>query len=125
MRCLNSSMLKVIWVAKHQTSCILAQEFNAGIFDYLIATDDGTSVPGNENERRSDEKAKQEAPSSQGPIRNRRKVPVDEEFSVTRGIDFKDVHTVAECLSPKFVFAAHLLRYSSAFFSCILEILLC
>lgn len=62
------------------------QGFNAGLFDYLIATDDSDSKEreqtdgDNQGERKKSKKHK--------------KRKSDSEFGVVRGIDFKNVHTV-------------------------------
>lgn len=63
------------------------REFNAGLFDYLIATDD------------SQTKDKQQ-PNSGGHADSRKsrknaKPKLDSEFGVVRGNDFKNVHTVS------------------------------
>lgn len=59
------------------------QQFNRGIFDYLIATDD---VYGEEN-----------IDANKGSKKNKKK---DEEFGVTRGVDFKGVKTVVNFEMP-------------------------
>jgi len=59
------------------------QQFNRGIFDYLIATDD---VYGEEN-----------VDANKGSKKNKKK---DEEFGVTRGVDFKGVKTVVNFEMP-------------------------
>lgn len=66
--------------------CLFHQEFNAGLFDYLIATDD------------SQTKEKEQADGG-GHVDSRKskrhpKPKLDSEFGVVRGIDFKNVHTV-------------------------------
>lgn len=64
----------------------ILQEFNRGLFDYLIATDDvhaADVVPRKEKERGKRKKGD-----------GRRAPKKDEEFGVTRGIDFKGVNTV-------------------------------
>lgn len=65
----------------------MLEEFNAGLFDYLIAIDDSkpTEV---ENEPIEEKMA------SHKRSRKRHKRSVDSEFGVVRGIDFKNVHTV-------------------------------
>lgn len=65
------------------------QEFNRGLFDYLIATDD---VHAADFQPRLSKKQQQQ---QQGKDKRGRKGPKkDEEFGVTRGIDFKGVRTV-------------------------------
>lgn len=64
----------------------MLQGFNAGLFDYLIATDDSDSKDkeqtdgDNQGERKKSKKHK--------------KRKADAEFGVVRGIDFKNVYTV-------------------------------
>lgn len=64
----------------------ILEGFNAGLFDYLIATDDSDSKEkeqtdgDNQGERKKSKKHK--------------KRKSDSEFGVVRGIDFKNVHTV-------------------------------
>lgn len=81
----------------------ILQEFNKGLFDYLIATDDvhameksvgstaagkGTKKVGGKGEKGGGKKRKG------GPAK-------DEEFGVTRGIDFKGVNTVVNFDLPE------------------------
>mmetsp|Transcript_21210 Transcript_21210/g.63839 ORF Transcript_21210/g.63839 Transcript_21210/m.63839 type:complete len:639 (-) Transcript_21210:2475-4391(-) len=97
----------------------ILQEFNRGIFDYLIATDDVAAAAA--KDRRPDEVVEQhdssaEAVDTAAPaaspaagLRGRggkkRKAPgaaggKDEEFGITRGIDFKGVRTVVNVHPP-------------------------
>ncbi|KAL2906527.1 DEAD-box ATP-dependent RNA helicase 16 [Bienertia sinuspersici] len=69
------------------------QEFNAGLFDYLIATDDH-QVIGKDQE---DSEKNSEGRKS----KKRRKPKLDAEFGVVRGIDFKNVHTVINFEMPQ------------------------
>lgn len=62
------------------------QEFNAGLFDYLIATDD--------SEAKGKEEAHDENNNKQKKSRKHAKQKLDSEFGVVRGIDFKNVYTV-------------------------------
>lgn len=64
------------------------QEFNAGLFDYLIATDLSQS-------KEKDEVSKESNVVSR-KSRKRAKVKLDSEFGVVRGIDFKNVFTVCK-----------------------------
>ncbi len=66
------------------------QEFNRGLFDYLIATDDVHAAATEQQERPTGGKRQgsRSKRSRQGGPRK------DEEFGVTRGIDFKGVATV-------------------------------
>ncbi|WCJ41471.1 ATP-dependent RNA helicase DBP9 [Euphorbia peplus] len=59
----------------------MLEEFNAGLFDYLIATDDKDT--------------KEKLPAENVESNNsKKKKPLDSEFGVVRGIDFKNVYTV-------------------------------
>ncbi|CAI9282782.1 unnamed protein product [Lactuca saligna] len=64
----------------------ILEGFNAGLFDYLIATDDSDSKEKDQSdENKQIEKKK---------FKKNKKRKVDLEFGVVRGIDFKNVHTV-------------------------------
>ncbi|KAJ0531709.1 putative RNA helicase [Helianthus annuus] len=58
------------------------QGFNAGLFDYLIATDD------------SETKEKEQTDAEKKRSKKHKKRKLDSEFGVVRGIDFKNVYTV-------------------------------
>ncbi|KAJ0698579.1 putative RNA helicase [Helianthus annuus] len=60
----------------------LEQGFNAGLFDYLIATDD------------SETKEKEQTDAEKKKSKKHKKRKLDSEFGVVRGIDFKNVYTV-------------------------------
>ncbi|KAJ6678659.1 ATP-DEPENDENT RNA HELICASE DDX56-RELATED [Salix viminalis] len=62
----------------------ILEEFNAGLFDYLIATDD----------RETKEKEKANEGSLVETRKSKKQAKQDSEFGVVRGIDFKNVHTV-------------------------------
>ncbi|KAG0483379.1 hypothetical protein HPP92_011463 [Vanilla planifolia] len=62
--------------------CHILEEFNAGLFDYLIATDDNKG-----RDQKSNDKPKK---NSTKYLRRK----LDKEFGVVRGIDFKHVFTV-------------------------------
>lgn len=68
------------------------QEFNRGIFDYLIATDD----PKKSNAMEKEEP--QEVSEKRG--KKRKRPDSDREFGVTRGVDFKGVETVINVDAP-------------------------
>ncbi|XP_021864852.2 DEAD-box ATP-dependent RNA helicase 16 [Spinacia oleracea] len=70
----------------------MIEEFNAGLFDYLIATDIGQA--GKDQE---DSVKKPEGKNS----RKRKKPKLDAEFGVVRGIDFKNVLTVINFEVPQ------------------------
>lgn len=75
------------------------QEFNRGLFDYLIATDDvhaaALAAAPQQRGKRNRRGAKR-GRGQQGPSK-------DEEFGVTRGIDFKGVATVVNFDLPSSV----------------------
>ena len=62
------------------------QEFNAGLFDYLIATDG--------SQPKEKEQADDDGHIEPKKSRKRSKQKLDSEFGVVRGIDFKNVYTV-------------------------------
>lgn len=66
---------------------LLYQEFNAGLFDYLIATDESQS----DGKEQVDDQNGSERKKS----KKHRKHKLDAEFGVVRGIDFKNVYTVS------------------------------
>ncbi|KAB1201508.1 DEAD-box ATP-dependent RNA helicase 16 [Morella rubra] len=63
----------------------ILEEFNAGLFDYLIATDDSHT--------KEKEEANGERNAEPRKSRKHAKPKADSEFGVVRGIDFKNVHT--------------------------------
>ncbi|GAB4846851.1 DEAD-box ATP-dependent RNA helicase 16 [Ancistrocladus abbreviatus] len=70
----------------------ILEEFNAGLFDYLIATDDN-QPKGKEHENGENTEGKKS--------RKHAKQKLDAEFGVVRGIDFKNVHTVINFEMPQ------------------------
>ncbi|OMP01754.1 hypothetical protein COLO4_11621 [Corchorus olitorius] len=64
----------------------ILEEFNAGLFDYLIATDD--------SQTKEKEQANGDKHVDSRKSRKYSKAKLDSEFGVVRGIDFKNVHTV-------------------------------
>ena len=72
------------------------QEFNRGVYDYLIATDGGgvASEPPRTPARGSDRRAR-------GAPTSRRATAPDPEFGVVRGVDFKGVATVINFDAPE------------------------
>lgn len=90
------------------------QEFNKGIFDYLIATDDPAKREEHaELTERAEARAEDPQPLKSGKKRKgtealqqqqqrkrARKAEADEEFGVIRGIDFKGVRTVINVDAP-------------------------
>ncbi|XP_030538986.1 DEAD-box ATP-dependent RNA helicase 16 [Rhodamnia argentea] len=70
----------------------MLEEFNAGLFDYLIATDD--------SEIKEKAKANDENQGQRKKSRKHAKAKLDSEFGVVRGIDFKNVHTVINFEMP-------------------------
>ena len=108
----SSRIKKAICAVLTMSACL--QEFNKGIFDYLIATDD----PAKREEHaeltehaearaedpqppKSGKKRKgMKAPQQQQQRKRPRKAGADEEFGVIRGIDFKGVRTVINVDAP-------------------------
>ncbi|KAG2694507.1 hypothetical protein I3760_08G148000 [Carya illinoinensis] len=70
----------------------ILEEFNAGLFDYLIATDD--------SETKEKEEVNGERNAETRKSRKHAKQKLDSEFGVVRGIDFKNVHTVINIEMP-------------------------
>ncbi|KAG8384237.1 hypothetical protein BUALT_Bualt04G0097000 [Buddleja alternifolia] len=70
----------------------ILEEFNAGLFDYLIATD---------NSRSAEENNDKESHAPQKKSKRHSKQKLDAEFGVVRGIDFKNVHTVVNFDMPQ------------------------
>jgi len=93
-------------------------EFNKGVFDYLIATDDGRSVSGEEGGAKEEAAAPGPAASGAASLvaaapagKNKRRRPTAAppaalsaaaaaEFGVVRGVDFKGVRTVINFDAP-------------------------
>lgn len=74
----------------------LDQEFNIGLFDYLIATDEGNSMKENDKDVDKLEQGKKKGGSNPtGKKKSGKQLLVDSEFGVVRGIDFKNVRTVS------------------------------
>ncbi|ESQ40789.1 hypothetical protein EUTSA_v10013368mg [Eutrema salsugineum] len=71
----------------------ILEQFNAGLFDYLIATDDN-------NQTKEKEEAKGEDNKENKKNKRRGKPKLDAEFGVVRGIDFKKVHTLLSKTAP-------------------------
>ncbi|KAI0565612.1 RNA helicase [Gracilaria domingensis] len=65
------------------------EQFNAGVFDILIATDEAQDDSGKEKQREKKEK------------RSRKRVRKDFEFGLSRGVDFRDVAAVFNFDMPK------------------------
>ncbi|KAL2611149.1 hypothetical protein R1flu_022841 [Riccia fluitans] len=73
----------------------ILKEFNVGLFDYLIATDDGkSSQPVNDEPKDEDEGDEGDVPAEKKSRKNKKKRLADAEFGVVRGVDFKHVRTV-------------------------------
>ncbi|KAJ4714676.1 DEAD-box ATP-dependent RNA helicase [Melia azedarach] len=71
----------------------ILEEFNAGLFDYLIATDDTQT----KEREQTDEGGHVDSKKSKKHARAK----LDSEFGVVRGIDFKNVHTVINFEMPQ------------------------
>lgn len=67
------------------------QQFNKGIFDYLIAVDD---------QNVTDTDTKEVGKKSQAGNTKKREREQNEENGVARGIDFKGVHTILSIDAP-------------------------
>ncbi|KAH9615408.1 hypothetical protein KSS87_013443 [Heliosperma pusillum] len=70
----------------------IIEEFNAGLFDYLIAIDDGKTNTKEKEAAGKDAEVKKS--------KKQRKQKLDAEFGVVRGIDFKNVYTVINFQMP-------------------------
>ena len=73
------------------------QEFNRGIIDYLIATDDPRTV---EQEKGVGPPVVDEKKGRGSKGKKRKRPEADSEFGVTRGVDFKGVATVINVDAP-------------------------
>ncbi|VFQ75996.1 unnamed protein product [Cuscuta campestris] len=71
----------------------ILEEFNAGLFDYLIATDGSNSEGKEAIDGRS--------PNENKKCKKNQKQKIDSEFGVVRGIDFKNVRTVINFEMPR------------------------
>lgn len=71
----------------------ILEEFNAGLFDYLIATDDTQTKEKDQDDEGGHVDSRK---SKKHP-----KAKLDSEFGVVRGIDFKNVHTVINFEMPQ------------------------
>lgn len=82
----------------------ILQQFNKGLFDYLIATDDvhGMNEDGGDAHNKKNNKAKGRG-NNNSSGKKKRQQDKEEEFGVTRGIDFKGVNTVINYQLPSSV----------------------
>ncbi|CAI9111230.1 OLC1v1011404C1 [Oldenlandia corymbosa var. corymbosa] len=71
----------------------MLEEFNAGLFDYLIVGDDGQQLQKEKIDNRDNADRKKS--------KKHLKQKLDAEFGVVRGIDFKNVHTVINFEMPE------------------------
>ncbi|KAL4423346.1 hypothetical protein ABPG77_006141 [Micractinium sp. CCAP 211/92] len=78
----------------------ILQEFNKGLFDYLVATDDVHAAGPDGEDGRGAGRGKRKDRGSGGGRRKGQGPRKDEEFGVTRGIDFKGVRTVVNFEMP-------------------------
>ncbi|KAK9166058.1 hypothetical protein Scep_001249 [Stephania cephalantha] len=69
----------------------ILEEFNAGLFDYLIATDEGQTK----------EQVNGESYTASTKSKKRLRQKLNAEFGVVRGIDFKNVYTVINFEMPQ------------------------
>lgn len=81
----KSAVLNSELPANSRMHCV--DQFNAGIFDILIATDE--SKKDMEEKKKADKKGKKEEKK-----KKRKRVEKDEEFGLSRGVDFRNVAAV-------------------------------
>ncbi|KAF7150223.1 hypothetical protein RHSIM_Rhsim02G0062600 [Rhododendron simsii] len=67
----------------------IIEQFNAGLFDYLIATDD--------SQLKEKEQADGESRLERKRSRKHAREKMDSEFGVVGRIDFRNVHTICLC----------------------------
>lgn len=79
---IKSAVLNSELPANSRIHCV--EQFNAGVFDILLATD----------ELKGSEKASEKMKGSQKNGKKRKRVEKDAEFGLSRGVDFKDVAAV-------------------------------
>ncbi|KAL2144811.1 hypothetical protein VTI28DRAFT_8473 [Corynascus sepedonium] len=81
----------------------IIEEFNRGIYDIIIASDEKSELFGDEaadaEEKKKKSKSKEEEESAEQPKKKRRHKK-DEEYGVSRGIDFKNVAAVVNFDMP-------------------------
>lgn len=87
----KSAVLNSELPANSRIHCV--QQFNAGIFDILIAADESNNEHENKSAKDSSKKLK--------ISRKRKGVERDEEFGLSRGVDFKDVAVILNFDVPK------------------------
>ncbi|KAH6843026.1 P-loop containing nucleoside triphosphate hydrolase protein [Chaetomium sp. MPI-CAGE-AT-0009] len=84
----------------------IIEEFNRGIYDIIIASDEKSEVFGDENadadaeKKEPKKKSNNEEDSTEQPKKKRRQQKKDEEYGVSRGIDFKNVAAVVNFDMP-------------------------
>ena len=96
---LSNSMCCVVMINPACSPLIknrVEQEFNRGIIDYLIATDDPKIV---EQEKGGGPPVVDEK-KGRGKGKKRKRPETDGEFGVTRGVDFKGIATVINVDAP-------------------------
>jgi ATP-dependent RNA helicase DDX56/DBP9 len=84
----------------------IVQEFNKGIYDYIIATDESElkGEQDSDDEEEEETNAAEESESTQKPSNKKKKakkVMKDKEYGVSRGVDFQDVAAVINFDFPK------------------------
>lgn len=82
----KSAILNSELPANSRIHCV--QQFNAGVFDILIATDESR----NDSKRNDSGKKKQDKKKFE--TKKRKRIDKDEEFGLSRGVDFRDVAAV-------------------------------
>eukprot|EP00644_Phytophthora_capsici_P010607 jgi/Phyca11/568939/estExt2_Genewise1.C_PHYCAscaffold_300432 len=77
----------------HNSRQHIIEEFNRGLFDYLIATDDSIDQEGDDNDEQQEKKT----------VGSKRGRAADESYGVSRGVDFRGVQFVINVDFPKSV----------------------
>jgi ATP-dependent RNA helicase DDX56/DBP9 len=76
----------------------IVQEFNRGIYDYIIATDESGDLKSKEQDSEDED---QTPTQEKTPDSSKKKKKTDSEYGVSRGIDFKNVRAVLNFDVPK------------------------
>ena len=81
----------------------IIEQFNVGNFDYLIATDDSSDVSSNENKKKSDDDdgdSSDDDDDDKKQQQQKKRKNRDEEYGVSRGLDFRNVSFVVNVDFP-------------------------
>ncbi|KAI9250015.1 P-loop containing nucleoside triphosphate hydrolase protein, partial [Sporodiniella umbellata] len=71
----------------------IVEEFNRGIYDYLIATDE-SELKGEQDSEDEKEEAEEQGEETEKTAKKSKKVKKDKEYGVARGVDFQGVTAV-------------------------------